>query len=154
MPNSIKGFDFSILCHPYIIRMSLVCTCMPSVCHSCLLTCHLYITRMHSDVIHLSFVCTRMLFVCHLYVVLPRRKPPLNEVQLRDVMCKWFCKRMAKPKVQKLWNGVSKSISLNIFLTYSARKMVSCPSINFCFEFVERRRILWSLVEDPIAYRV
>ena len=49
--------------------MSLVCTRMPSVCHSYVLVCHPYITRMYSYVIRMSLVCTRMSSVCHSYVL-------------------------------------------------------------------------------------
>ena len=63
-------------CHLYVtrmpscvIRMSLVCARMSSVCHSYILVCHPYVTRMYSYVIRMSLVCTRMSFVCHSYVL-------------------------------------------------------------------------------------
>ena len=44
---------YVLVCHSYVshmylyvIRKSLVCTCMSSVCHSYLLVCHPYVTRM------------------------------------------------------------------------------------------------------------
>ena len=72
-----KSFTpLSLVCHPYVtcmysyvMRMSLVCTCMSFVCHSYVLVCHSYVTRMYSYVIHMSLVCTRMSFVCHLYLL-------------------------------------------------------------------------------------
>ena len=42
--------------------MSLICTRMPSVCHS-------YLTRMYSYVIRVSLACTRMSSVCHSHVL-------------------------------------------------------------------------------------
>ena len=50
-------------------------------------------------------------------------------------------KSMTKPKAQNLWNDLSESYSPNIFFAYSTRTAVRCPSINFCFEFLERSRI-------------
>ena len=49
------------VCHSYVIRMSLVCTRISSVCYSYVLVCHPYVTR-------ISLVCTRMSSVCHSYV--------------------------------------------------------------------------------------
>ena len=46
----------------YVIRMSLVCTRMSSVCHSYVLVCHPYVILM-------SLVCTRMSTVCHSDVI-------------------------------------------------------------------------------------
>ena len=40
--------------------------------------------------------------------------------------------------------------TLATFRAYSTRTTVSCPSINFCFAFVERNNISLSLVKDPI----
>ena len=68
--KKLTSFFFRTSCHPYVtrmsfvchvIRMSLVCTRMLSVCHSYVLICHLYVTRM-SSVRH-SYV-----LVCHPYV--------------------------------------------------------------------------------------
>ena len=62
----------SLVCicrYSYVIRMSLVCTCMSFVCYLHLLLCHSYVARMYSYVIGMSFVCTRMSFVCHSYVL-------------------------------------------------------------------------------------
>ena len=69
------------------------------------------------------------------------KKISLNEAQLRNMMCKWTSKGITKPKVDNLQNNLNESYSLNIFVTYSARTGDSCPSINFCFEFLERCRI-------------
>ena len=55
--------------YSYIIRMSLVCTRMSSVCHSYVLVYNPYVTRMYSHVIRMSIVCTRMSSVCHSYVL-------------------------------------------------------------------------------------
>ena len=64
MLYSLILFYMSLICHPYVIRMSLVCTrmslvCtrMSSVCHSYVLVCHPYVTRMYSYVICMSCVC-------------------------------------------------------------------------------------------------
>ena len=46
------------LTYLHVIRMSLVCTRMSSVCHSYILICHPYVTRMYSYVIRMSLVCT------------------------------------------------------------------------------------------------
>ena len=51
--------SYVLVCHPYITRMSLVCTRMSPVCLSCVLL-----------FIRMSFVCTRMSSVCHSSVVL------------------------------------------------------------------------------------
>ena len=50
--------------HSYVIRVSLVCTCMSSVCQQYVLVCHLYITRMYSDIIRVSLY----VLICHSYV--------------------------------------------------------------------------------------
>ena len=49
-----------------------------------------------------------------------REKIPLNEGQVRNMMCKWLGKRMAKLKVQNIWNNLNELCSPNIFLTHSA----------------------------------
>ena len=68
--------QYVLVCHPYVtrmylyvIRISLVCTCMSSVCHLYVLVCHLYVTRMYSYVIRMPLICTRMSSVCNLYVL-------------------------------------------------------------------------------------
>ena len=91
--KKITLFFFRTACHPFVTRMSfvchvilmsLVCTRMPSVCHSCILVCHPYVNRIYPYVIRVSLVCThmssvcvtrmrfypRMSSVCHSYVVL------------------------------------------------------------------------------------
>ena len=55
--------------HSYLIRMSVVCTRISSVCYSCVIGCHPYFTRMYSYVIRMSLVCTRISSVCHSYVL-------------------------------------------------------------------------------------
>ena len=47
------------------------------------------------------------------------------------------------PKVQNLWNNLYESYSPDMFLAYSVRAMVSFLSINFWFEFLERRKIYY-----------
>ena len=56
--------SYVLVCHPYgsltysyVIRKSLVCTCVSSVCHSYVLVCHPYVTRMYLFVICMSLVC-------------------------------------------------------------------------------------------------
>ena len=48
----------------YVIRMSLVCTPMASVCHWYVLVCHPYVTHMYSH----SSACHSYVLVCHPYV--------------------------------------------------------------------------------------
>ena len=67
---------YVLVCHLYITRiylhvidMSLVCTRMPSICHSYVLVCRPYVTRMHSYIIRMSLVCPRMSSVYHSYVL-------------------------------------------------------------------------------------
>ena len=57
-------FFFRTAYHPYVIRVSLVCTRTSFVCHSYVRVCHPYVTRMHLYVILMSLVCTRMSLVC------------------------------------------------------------------------------------------
>ena len=51
--------------------------------------------------------------------------------------------KMAKPKVQNLRNDLNESYSPSIFLEFSTRVTVKYPSINFCFEFLERSRVFY-----------
>ena len=65
--------------YSYVIIMSLLCTCMssvchsyvlmPSVCHSYVLVCHPYLTRMSLACTRMSLVCTHMSSVCYSYVL-------------------------------------------------------------------------------------
>ena len=55
--------------YSYVIRMSLVCTCMSSICHFYVFACHLFVTRMYSYAIRMSLVCTRTSSVCQSYVL-------------------------------------------------------------------------------------
>ena len=57
--------------YSYIIRMSLLCTRMSSVCQWYVLVPHLYVNCMYSYFIRMSLVCTGMSSVCHSPVVLP-----------------------------------------------------------------------------------
>ena len=73
-----RMYRMSLVCHtyviriyPYVIRMSLVSTCMSSVCNWYVFVCHPYVTLMYSYVTRMSLVCTRMSSVCHSSVVLP-----------------------------------------------------------------------------------
>ena len=87
-PNPLNNLIFMsfpfqshvLLYHSYVIRTSLVCTrmssvChsyvtrMPSVCYSYVLLWHPYVTHMYSYVIRMSLVCTRMSSVCHSHVL-------------------------------------------------------------------------------------
>ena len=38
--------SYVLACHPYVTRMSIVCTRMSSVYHSYVLVCHSYVTRL------------------------------------------------------------------------------------------------------------
>ena len=66
--KKITLFFFRTVCHLYdthmYSRMSPVCTCISSVCHSCVFICDPYVTCMYSYV-------TRMSSVCHSNAVLP-----------------------------------------------------------------------------------
>ena len=72
-----------------------------------------------------------------------RKNISINEIQLRNFICKLSSKGITKPKVQNLWNDLTESYSCNIFLAFSAITTVKCPSINFCFEFLERSRTFY-----------
>ena len=68
--------SYVLLYHSYIIRMTLLCTCMSFICHSyvfinhlCALVCHSYVTHIYSYVNRMSLVCTRISLVCHSYVL-------------------------------------------------------------------------------------
>ena len=59
-----KHCTYVLVCHPYVtrlfsclIRISLLCTRMSSICYSYVLACHPYVTRMYSYVIRMSLVC-------------------------------------------------------------------------------------------------
>ena len=63
-----------LVCHPnvtcmysYVIRTSLVCTCMSSICHSHVLVYHPYVTRMYSYVIGMSLLCGFTMNFCFYY---------------------------------------------------------------------------------------
>ena len=53
----------SPVCHSYVILISLVCTRMSFLCHSCVLVCHPYVTHMNLYVIRTSLY----VLVCHPY---------------------------------------------------------------------------------------
>ena len=65
---------------------------------------------------------------------------------------------MTKPILQNLWNDLNESYSpnsSNIFLAYSTRTVVKCPSINFLlffFDFLKKQNFLLNLVEDPTIW--
>ena len=65
---SLVFHSYATRMYLYVICMTLVCTRMPSVCHSYVLVSHPYVTRMYSYVIRMSLVCTRMSSVSHSYV--------------------------------------------------------------------------------------
>ena len=71
-----------IYMYSYAICMSVICTCMSSVSHSCVHVCHPYDTRMYSYVIRMSLICTRISSACHSYVVLPWRSSVKHCVSL------------------------------------------------------------------------
>ena len=66
------GHSYVLVCHLYVIRMSLIyhpyIARMSSVCHLYVLVCHPYVTRMlpvyHSHITYMSLVCTCMSLVC------------------------------------------------------------------------------------------
>ena len=63
MPFVCKSYV--LVCHNYVICMSLVSTRMPLVCHSYVLICYLYVLVCHSYVTRMwSYV-----LVCHPYVI-------------------------------------------------------------------------------------
>ena len=66
---------YFIFMYSHAIRMSLMCTLISSICHSCVLLYHLYVTRLNSYVMVCHPYVTRMsivfhshLLVCHPYV--------------------------------------------------------------------------------------
>ena len=84
--KKITLFFFRTACHPFVTRisllchvilMSLVCTRMPPVCHSCIRVCHLYVNRIYPYVIRVSLVCTHTSSVC---VTRMRFKPRMSSV--------------------------------------------------------------------------
>ena len=79
--------------YSYVIRMSLVCTCMSSICHFYVFACHLFVTRMYSYVIHVSLVCTRMPSVCHSYVLV--RHPYVSRMYSCVIRMSLVCTRMS-----------------------------------------------------------
>ena len=90
--------SYVLVCHTHVIRMSLVCACiwsictrMPFLCQSYVLVCHLYVTRMYSYVIRMSLVCTCMASICHSYVGLPWtfKQPVRNIESLWKYALKW-----------------------------------------------------------------
>ena len=100
LPNHMSSVCHSnairMKCHLYVtrmpscvIRMSLVCARMSSVCHSYILVCHPYVTRMYSYVIRMSLVCTRMSSVCHSYVLIchPHVTPMYSYVIRVSLVC-------------------------------------------------------------------
>ena len=56
----------SSVCHSHVIRMSLICTRMSFVCHSYVLVCHPHITLMSSVCHSYVLVCTLMSLICTL----------------------------------------------------------------------------------------
>ena len=74
-------------------------------------------------------------------------KTPLNEVQLEKTSCtSGQVNGRKKLKVQNLLKDLNEPNFPNILLTYSARTVVSCPSINLCFEFLESTYIYLKLI--------
>ena len=94
---SFKCQSYVLVCHSHVIRMSLVCACILSVCtrmsslcytyalisrphFTCMysyiihmsvvwLVCHPYVTFMYSYVTCMSLICTRLSSVCHSYLL-------------------------------------------------------------------------------------
>ena len=70
---SSVSIRMSSICHSYVIRMSLVChpyvTRMSSVCHSYVICISLVCTRVSLVCTRMSFVCTRISSICHSYVL-------------------------------------------------------------------------------------
>ena len=64
----LVSHSYNIHMYLYVIRISLVCTCMSYECHSCALICHSYVTCISLVCIRMSFVCRWYVFACHLYV--------------------------------------------------------------------------------------
>ena len=120
--------SYILVCHTYVIRMSLLCACILSictrmlfVCHSYVLVCHLYVTCMYSHVmvchsfvlvchlcfthiysylIRMSLVCTRMLFVCHSYV--PVCHPYVTRMYSYAICMSLVCTRMSS-LLTRMW---------------------------------------------------
>ena len=70
---SVECTRMSSLCHSCVLvynDISLAYTRMSSVCHSYILACHRCVTRMYSFVIRMPVVCTRMSSLCHTYLLI------------------------------------------------------------------------------------
>ena len=63
---------YVLICHPYVTRMSLVRTCMSPACQSNILVFHPYATRMYLYVTRMALACNCMSLICHSSMVLPR----------------------------------------------------------------------------------
>ena len=72
--------SYFIYMYSYVICVSVVCTGMPSVCHSYVLLGHPYVTRMYSYVIRMSLECTHMSSVCHSYVLVCARMSSVSNL--------------------------------------------------------------------------
>ena len=75
---SLVYHSYVLVCHPYVIRISLLCHPYVICMCSCVirvtrisLVCYPYVTRMYSYVIRMSLVSTRMSSLCQPYVVSP-----------------------------------------------------------------------------------
>ena len=62
----LKSFVWNL----YAIRMSIECTRISLVCHSCISSMYPFVIRMLLLYVRKSSVCTRILFVCHSYVLI------------------------------------------------------------------------------------
>ena len=88
-----------------LVRVSLVCTRMWSVCHSYVLLCNSYVTRMYSYVNRMSFAWTRMSLVCSFIMNLCAcfRNAILQLLLLK--VCETFLFTQSKEVCSILWSA-------------------------------------------------
>ena len=88
----------------FVIGMSLVCTCLSSVCHSYILIRHPYVTRMYSYVICTSLVCSFATNQTNLVNGINVFMVPFNRIKLNKI---WF---IVKPQTNDIWITTSEYI--------------------------------------------
>ena len=88
----------------FVIGMSLVCTCLSSVCHLYILIRHPYVTRMYSYVIRMSLVCSFATNQTNLVNGINVFMVPFNRIKLNKI---WF---IVKPQTNDIWITTSEYI--------------------------------------------
>ena len=88
----------------FVIGMSLVCTCLSSVCHLYILIRHPYVTRMYSYVIRMSLVCSFATNQTNLVNGINVFMVSFNRIKLNKI---WF---IVKPQTNDIWITTSEYI--------------------------------------------